>query len=136
MSRTRSATRAVKGAWPVERFVTPKQCASYRVRDPVGRRIGRLKRSFSYENGGGEYAEIGVGLFGMKTVLIAVQSVTAEGGNVVFQQTTLAPDGTAAAAFDVWGLTAEGILRAAGQDAQAANRVGRETLSARNGRRP
>jgi len=50
------------------------------------------------------------------------------------------PDGTTAAAFSVWGVTAEGILEAAGQDAQAtnpsANRVGRETLSARNGRRP
>jgi hypothetical protein len=30
------------------------------------------------ENGGAEYAEVGMGLFGMKTVLIPLQSVTAD----------------------------------------------------------
>ncbi len=74
-----TATRAVpKGAWPVERFETPKQCAGYGVRDPRGRKIGRLKRLFLNESGGAEYAEIKVGLLGLKTVLIPLQSVTVD----------------------------------------------------------
>jgi hypothetical protein len=72
---TRAATR---GVWPVERFETPKQCAGYRVRDPRGRKIGKLKRLFLNESGGAEYAEVKVGLFGMKTILIPVQTVTAD----------------------------------------------------------
>jgi hypothetical protein len=36
MPQTQTATRAVvRDAWPVERFDTRKQCAGYRVRDPV-----------------------------------------------------------------------------------------------------
>jgi len=62
MSQT--ATRAARGAWPVERFETPQQCAGYRVRDPLGRKIGRLKRLFLNESGGAEYAELSVGLLG------------------------------------------------------------------------
>jgi PRC-barrel domain len=76
MSQT--ATRAAKGAWPVERFETPEQCAGYQVRDPRGRKIGRLKRLFLNEGGGPEYAEVGVGPFGLRTVLIPVQTVTAD----------------------------------------------------------
>ena len=72
---TRAATR---GAWPVERFEAPKQCAGYWVRDPRGRKIGRLKRLFLNESGGAEYAELSVGLFGLKTVLIPVQTVTVD----------------------------------------------------------
>jgi len=74
-----AATRAAaRGAWPVERFETPQQCAGYRVRDPLGRNIGRLKRLFLNESGGPEYAEVKVGLFGMKTVLIPLQTVTVD----------------------------------------------------------
>jgi hypothetical protein len=76
MSQT--ATRAARGAWPVERFEAPKQCAGYWVRDPLGRKIGRLKRLFLNGSGGAEYAEVKVGLFGMKTLLIPVQTVTAD----------------------------------------------------------
>jgi hypothetical protein len=66
MSQT--ATRvATRGAWPVERFEAPTQCAGYWVRDPRGRKIGRLKRLFLNGSGGPEYAEVKVGLFGMKT---------------------------------------------------------------------
>ena len=72
---TRAATR---GAWPVERFEAPTQCAGYWVRDPLGRKIGRLKRLFLNGSGGAEYAEVEVGLFGMKTVLIPVQTVTVD----------------------------------------------------------
>ena len=76
MSQT--ATRAARGAWRVERFETPKQCAGYRVRDPLGRKTGRLKRLFLNESGGAEYAEVKVGLFGLKTVLIPLQTVTVD----------------------------------------------------------
>ena len=77
MSKT--ATRpATRGMWPVERLETPKQCAGYWVRDPRGRKIGRLKRLFLNESGGAEYAEIKVGLFGLKTILIPLQTVTAD----------------------------------------------------------
>ena len=76
MSQT--ATRAVRGAWPAERFETPKQCAGYRVRDPRGRKVGSLKRLFLNGSGGPEYAELKVGLFGMKTVLIPLQTVSVD----------------------------------------------------------
>ena len=72
---TRTATRC---AWPVERFETPQQCAGYWVRDPRGQTIGRLKRFFLNESGGAEYAEVKVGLFGMKTILIPIQTVTVD----------------------------------------------------------
>ena len=76
MSQT--ATRTTRGAWPVERFDEPKQCAGYWVRDPRGRKIGKLKRLFLNGSGGAEYAEVKVGLFAMKTVLIPVQNVSVE----------------------------------------------------------
>ena len=75
MSQTATRT-AERGTWPIERFETPKQCAGYWVRDPRGRKIGRLKRLFLNGSGGAEYAEVKVGLFGLKTVLIPVQTVT------------------------------------------------------------
>jgi hypothetical protein len=77
MSQT--ATRAAeRGVWPVERFETPQQCAGYWVRDPRGRKIGKLKRFYLNGSGGAEYAEVKVGLFGMKTVLIPLQTVTVD----------------------------------------------------------
>ena len=77
MSQT--ATRAVgRGAWLVERFETPLQCAGYRVLDPRGGKIGKLKRLFLNGSGGAEYAEVKVGLYGMKRVLIPVQTVTVD----------------------------------------------------------
>jgi hypothetical protein len=77
MSQTATRT-AARGAWPVERFETPQQCAGYRVRDPLGRKIGRLKSLFLNESGGPEYAEVKLGLLGLKTVLIPLQTVTAD----------------------------------------------------------
>jgi hypothetical protein len=72
---TRAATR---GVWPVERFEAPKQCAGYWVRDPRGRKIGKLTRLFLNGSGGAEYAEVRVGFFGLRTVLIPVQTVTVD----------------------------------------------------------
>ena len=77
MSQT--ATRAAaRSAWPVEWFEAPSQCAGYWVRDPRGRKIGRLKRFFLNGSGGAEYAETKVGLFGLKTILIPVQTVSVD----------------------------------------------------------
>jgi hypothetical protein len=76
MSQT--TTRASRGAWPIERFEKPKQYAGYWVCDPRGRKIGRLKRLFLNESGGPEYAEIKVGFFGLRTVLIPLQTVTTD----------------------------------------------------------
>jgi PRC-barrel domain len=76
MSQT--TTRESRGAWPVERFEKPKQCAGYWVCDPRGRKIGRLKRLFLNESGGPEYAEVKVGFFGLRTVLIPLQTVTTD----------------------------------------------------------
>lgn len=77
----------VKGARPTERFETPKQCAGYRVWDPRGRKIGKLKTLFLNESGGPEYAEVRIGLFGLKRILIPIQSVIAdmEGRSLVLQ---------------------------------------------------
>jgi hypothetical protein len=69
---------ARRGAWPVERFEAPKQCAGYWVRDPRGRKIGRLKRLFLNGSGGAECAEVRVGLFGLKTILIPLQIVSVD----------------------------------------------------------
>jgi hypothetical protein len=77
MSQT--ATRAAtSGVWPIERFETPSQCAGYWVRDPRRRKIGKLKRFFLNGSGGPEYAEVKVGLFGMKTILIPLQTVSVD----------------------------------------------------------
>jgi hypothetical protein len=40
--------------------------------------FGKLKRLFLNGSGGAEYAELKVGLFGMKTVLIPLQTVSVE----------------------------------------------------------
>ena len=77
MSQT-TARAGTRGAWPDERFEAPQQCAGYWVRDPRGRKIGRLKRLFLNGSGGAEYAEVKVGLFGMKKVLIPVQTVSVD----------------------------------------------------------
>jgi len=76
----KTATRTARNTWPGGRFETPEQCAGYLVCDPLGRKIGRLKRLFLNEGGGPEYAEVGLGPFGLRTVLIPVQTVTADAG--------------------------------------------------------
>jgi hypothetical protein len=78
MPQTQTATRAAKGAWPIDRFEAPKQCAGYRVRDPRGRKVGRLKRLYLNESGGPEYAEVKVGFFGLRTILIPLLTVTVD----------------------------------------------------------
>ena len=57
---------------------TAEHYAKYKVCDPIGRRIGRTERVFA--NGGGEpeYLEVKMGLFGLKSVLLPVQSVAVD----------------------------------------------------------
>jgi hypothetical protein len=78
MSQQTATRAATRGAWSVERFEAPTQCAGYWVRDPRGRKIGRMKRLYLNESGGAEYAEVKVGLLGMKTILIPVQTVSVD----------------------------------------------------------
>ena len=78
MPQTQTATRAAGSVWPFDRLETPKQCVGYRVRDPRGRKVGRLKRLYLNERGGPEYAEVKIGFFGLRTVLIPLLTVTAD----------------------------------------------------------
>lgn len=52
--------------------------AKYKVCDPSGRRIGRTERVFANGRGEPEYIKVKLGLFGLKTVLIPVQSVAVD----------------------------------------------------------
>ena len=54
---------------------TAERYAKYRVCDPSGRRIGRTERVFANGRGEPEYIKVKVGLFGLKTLLLPVQSV-------------------------------------------------------------
>jgi hypothetical protein len=57
---------------------TAERYAKYRVCDPSGRRIGRTERVFANRRGEPEYIRVKMGLFGLKTVLIPVQSVAVD----------------------------------------------------------
>ena len=54
---------------------TAEHYAKYRVCDPSGRRIGRTERVFPNRRGEPEYIRVKMGLFGLKTLLLPVQSV-------------------------------------------------------------
>jgi hypothetical protein len=69
---------AARVARPVERFETQEDCAGYSVRDPRGRKLGRLRRLYLNDRGGPEYAEVGVGLFGLRAVLIPILAVAVD----------------------------------------------------------
>ena len=58
---------------------TPEEYAGYTVCDPRGHRIGRAEELFLNGRGEPEYIRVKTGLFGFKTILIPVQSVTADG---------------------------------------------------------
>src|SRR3712207_9150852 len=82
MSQT-TTQAATRGAWPVERFEAPKQCAGYWVRDPRGRKIGKLKRLFLNGSGGGGYAGGKIGVFAVQKNLHPGQSVFVGAGRRV-----------------------------------------------------
>jgi hypothetical protein len=50
----------------------------YKVSDPTGRSIGRTTRVFTNRRGEPEYIAVRIGFFVHKTVLLPVQSVTAD----------------------------------------------------------
>ena len=52
--------------------------AGYAVCDPRGQKIGRAERIFLNGGGDPEYIRVKMGLFGIKTVLIPVQTVAAD----------------------------------------------------------
>jgi hypothetical protein len=57
---------------------TAEHYAQYKVCDPSGRRIGRTQRVFANGRGEPEYIRVKMGLFGLKTVLLPVQSVAVD----------------------------------------------------------
>ncbi len=76
MARTSANRRRVHE--PVE---TPgKKYADYVVCDPKGCKIGCVKEFFANARGEPEYIMVGVGLFGMRPVLIPVGFVSVDEG--------------------------------------------------------
>jgi hypothetical protein len=57
---------------------TAELYAKYKVCDPSGRKIGRTERVFANGRGEPEYIRVKMGLFGLKTVLLPVQSVAVD----------------------------------------------------------
>jgi hypothetical protein len=57
------------------RAKAPTWCAGHAVLDPEGRKIGVAKEVFANGRGEPEYVRVGMGVFGLKTVLIPVQLV-------------------------------------------------------------
>ncbi len=56
----------------------PEKYAGYAVCDPRGQKIGRAEEFFVNWSGEPEYIRVKMGLFGLKTILIPVQAVTAD----------------------------------------------------------
>lgn len=57
---------------------TPKEYAGYAIRDPRGRKVGGVEKVFVSEDGEPQYIEMKMGLFGLKSVLLPVQSVAVD----------------------------------------------------------
>ena len=55
-----------------------EECAGYVVCDPRRQKIGRAERFFLNGSGEPEYISVKTGLFGIKTVLIPVQTVAVD----------------------------------------------------------
>ena len=69
-----AASRKESGghAWALE------ECAGYVVCDPRRQKIGRAEKFFLNGSGEPEYISVKTGLFGIKTVLIPVQTVAVD----------------------------------------------------------
>ena len=59
---------------------SPERYSGYAVCDPRGRKIGRAEKLFVNGSGEPEYITVKTGLFGLKTVLIPVQTLAADEG--------------------------------------------------------
>jgi hypothetical protein len=54
------------------RFEAPEEYFDYVVRDPEGRKIGRVKELFANARGEPQYIRVRIGFFGLRSVLIPV----------------------------------------------------------------
>lgn len=52
-----------------------KRAAGYAVRDPLGRKVGRVEKLYLNHDGDPEYVMTRTGLLGLKSVLLPVQMV-------------------------------------------------------------
>ena len=57
---------------PRSRFEAPVEYFDYLVRDPEGRKIGRVKELFANVHGEPQYIRVRMGFFGLRSVLIPV----------------------------------------------------------------
>jgi hypothetical protein len=57
---------------------TAEEYAGYMVCDPQGQRVGRTEEIFLNGRGEPEYIKVKLGFFGLKTLLLPVQSVAAD----------------------------------------------------------
>ena len=53
-------------------FATPEKYFDYRVLDPEGRKIGRVKELFTNAHDEPEYVRVRVGLFGLRSILVPI----------------------------------------------------------------
>jgi len=71
-----AAHTAVSPREPRSRLEAPEKYYDYVVRDPEGRKIGRVKELFAAVHGEPQYVRVRVGFFGLRSVLIPVCFVT------------------------------------------------------------
>jgi hypothetical protein len=61
-----------------DRLQAPQEAVGYRVCDPLGQKIGEAEEIFVNEDMEPQYVRVKVGLFGTKSVLIPVVSVSVD----------------------------------------------------------
>jgi hypothetical protein len=61
-----------------DRLEAPEEAVGYRVCDPLGQKIGAAEEIFVNEDMEPQYVRVKVGLFGTKSVLIPVVSVSVD----------------------------------------------------------
>jgi len=59
-------------------FEEPQKYAGYGVHDPLGQKIGSVRKLFVNDDGEPEYVRVGLGLLGLRSVLIPVESALAD----------------------------------------------------------
>ncbi len=62
------------------RFKAPEEYVGYRVLDPEGRKLGRVKELFANAHGEPEYVRVRMNLFGLRSVLIPIGFVAVDEG--------------------------------------------------------
>jgi hypothetical protein len=74
----RTPFTAVSSKKPGGSIRAPEEYVGYRVCDPRGQKIGRAEKVFLNGSGEPEYIRVKLGLLGIKTVLIPVQTATVD----------------------------------------------------------